>query len=270
VQEAFDAEADRSNVRLASELALGIEKVSTHCVAGYQRAPRPETTVEELARLKPAFRQDGSGPAGNASGVNGWALGADSDLACLCDIRVASSPARFAESFVRVGIIPGDGGCRLLPQSIAPARAADLSDEGSGCTHKRASEGPVPAVRAPMTYGTRRRAHALVDALPANVAMRPARGAWAPNTCNDGRRSPRQRGATRFGPPAIQLGERAASTAASHASPQTGHAAPVLSSDGGTSRHLHAHSQPSVGRTARAADNETRPVHAVASVGTAP
>ena len=42
--------------------------------------------------------------------VNGQAIGAGCDLALMCDLRVASTRAVFAESFVKVGIIPGDGG----------------------------------------------------------------------------------------------------------------------------------------------------------------
>jgi enoyl-CoA hydratase/carnithine racemase len=44
--------------------------------------------------------------------VNGPAIGAGLDLACMCDVRVAGESARFAESFVKVGIVPGDGGRR--------------------------------------------------------------------------------------------------------------------------------------------------------------
>ena len=48
--------------------------------------------------------------------VNGHAIGAGLDLACMCDIRIASEKAKFAESFVKLGIIPGDGGAWLLPR----------------------------------------------------------------------------------------------------------------------------------------------------------
>ena len=41
--------------------------------------------------------------------VNGAAIGAGCDLTCMCDIRIASTEARFAESFVKLGLIPGDG-----------------------------------------------------------------------------------------------------------------------------------------------------------------
>lgn len=62
--------------------------------------------------------------------VNGPAIGAGNDLACMCDMRIASSSARFAESFVKVGIVPGDGGCWLLPRVVGMARAAELALTG--------------------------------------------------------------------------------------------------------------------------------------------
>jgi enoyl-CoA hydratase/carnithine racemase len=58
--------------------------------------------------------------------VNGPAIGAGNDLACMCDMRVASNRARFAESFVKVGIVPGDGGCWFLPRVVGMARAAEM------------------------------------------------------------------------------------------------------------------------------------------------
>ena len=62
--------------------------------------------------------------------VNGAAIGAGLDLTCMCDIRIASDTATFAESFVKVGIIPGDGGCWLLPRVIGHARAAEMALTG--------------------------------------------------------------------------------------------------------------------------------------------
>jgi len=59
--------------------------------------------------------------------VNGPAIGAGLDLACMCDLRVASERAKFAESFVKLGIIPGDGGAWFLPRVIGMARAAELA-----------------------------------------------------------------------------------------------------------------------------------------------
>jgi enoyl-CoA hydratase/carnithine racemase len=62
--------------------------------------------------------------------VNGAAIGAGLDLTCMCDIRIASTHAKFAESFVKLGIIPGDGGAWLLPRVIGLARAAEMTFTG--------------------------------------------------------------------------------------------------------------------------------------------
>ena len=62
--------------------------------------------------------------------VNGPAIGAGCDLALMCDLRIASVKALFAESFVKVGIIPGDGGAWLLPRAIGMARAAEMALTG--------------------------------------------------------------------------------------------------------------------------------------------
>jgi enoyl-CoA hydratase/carnithine racemase len=62
--------------------------------------------------------------------VNGPAIGAGCDLACMCDIRIASEQARFAESFIKVGIVPGDGGAWLLPRVVGRSKAAEMSFTG--------------------------------------------------------------------------------------------------------------------------------------------
>ena len=62
--------------------------------------------------------------------VNGPAIGAGCDLALLCDVRIASVDAAFAESFVKLGIVPGDGGAWLLPRAIGASRAAEMALTG--------------------------------------------------------------------------------------------------------------------------------------------
>jgi enoyl-CoA hydratase/carnithine racemase len=70
--------------------------------------------------------------------VNGPAIGAGLDLACMCDIRIASERATFAESFVKVGIVPGDGGAWLLPRAIGMSRAAELAFTGEAISAAQA------------------------------------------------------------------------------------------------------------------------------------
>lgn len=62
--------------------------------------------------------------------VNGAAIGAGCDLTCMCDIRIAADTASFAESFVRVGLIPGDGGAWLLPRVVGMSKAMEMSFTG--------------------------------------------------------------------------------------------------------------------------------------------
>lgn len=72
--------------------------------------------------------------------VNGAAVGAGLDLACMCDVRIASDKAVFAESFVKLGIIPGDGGAWLLPRIIGMARASLLTLTGDTINAEKALE----------------------------------------------------------------------------------------------------------------------------------
>ena len=58
--------------------------------------------------------------------VNGHAVGAGNDLCTMCDIRIAGKDAKFSESFLRIGIIPGDGGSWFLPKIIGFARANEM------------------------------------------------------------------------------------------------------------------------------------------------
>ena len=62
--------------------------------------------------------------------VNGPAVGAGCDLALMADMRIASENAFFAESFVKLGLIPGDGGAWLLPRAVGAARAAEMAFTG--------------------------------------------------------------------------------------------------------------------------------------------
>jgi enoyl-CoA hydratase/carnithine racemase len=83
-------------------------------IDGIQRIPRA------LARLEVPL----------IAAVNGPAIGAGCDLVMMCDIRIASERASFAESFVQLGLIPGDGGTWFLPRAVGPERAAEMTFTG--------------------------------------------------------------------------------------------------------------------------------------------
>ena len=58
--------------------------------------------------------------------VNGVAVGAGMDMALMCDLRFAARSARFSEGYIRLGLVPGDGGCYLLPRLVGVAKALEL------------------------------------------------------------------------------------------------------------------------------------------------
>lgn len=58
--------------------------------------------------------------------VNGAAIGLGCDVACMADVRIASDKAKFGVTFLKLGLIPGDGGAWLLPRIIGNSRAAEL------------------------------------------------------------------------------------------------------------------------------------------------
>jgi enoyl-CoA hydratase/carnithine racemase len=58
--------------------------------------------------------------------VNGAAIGLGCDVACMTDIRIAADTAKFGVTFLKLGLIPGDGGAWLMPRTIGMSRAAEL------------------------------------------------------------------------------------------------------------------------------------------------
>tara|TARA_B100000614_G_scaffold147367_1_gene130802 strand:+ start:464 stop:1255 length:792 start_codon:yes stop_codon:yes gene_type:complete len=58
--------------------------------------------------------------------MNGAAAGAGLDLALMCDIRFAAQSAKFAETYTKVGLVPGAGGAWILPRIVGTAKALEL------------------------------------------------------------------------------------------------------------------------------------------------
>jgi len=137
---AFEQVFDRLNADLGIRAAVLTGAGSAFCSGGNvsemrQRGGMFGGTPEQIAqayrqgiqRIPRAFQRL---QVPIIAAVNGPAIGAGNDLACMCDIRIASTSARFAESFVKLGIVPGDGGAWLLPRVVGASRAAELALTG--------------------------------------------------------------------------------------------------------------------------------------------
>jgi enoyl-CoA hydratase/carnithine racemase len=58
--------------------------------------------------------------------VNGAATGAGMDMALMGDIRIAAESARFAETYIKVGFVAGDGGAWMLPRLVGQPKALEM------------------------------------------------------------------------------------------------------------------------------------------------
>ena len=105
---AFSSGGNISTMHRCMDPAMPCEAIIADYAGGIQRLP-PIIIGLEVPTI---------------AAVNGPALGAGCDLACMCDIRIAADAATFAESFIHFGIVPGDGGAWLLPRIVGASNAA--------------------------------------------------------------------------------------------------------------------------------------------------
>ena len=76
--------------------------------------------VHEVARAL----QDTDKPV--IAAVGGVAVGAGMDMALMCDMRFAARSARLSEGYIRIGLVPGDGGAYFLPRLVGTSKALEL------------------------------------------------------------------------------------------------------------------------------------------------
>ncbi len=100
--------------------------------------------------------------------INGGATAGGLDLALACDIRIASSAAKLGETYIKLGLNPGNGGTYFLPRLVGSGMAAEMALTGDLFDAEQAlAMGLVNRVVAP---------EALLDeaiALAARIAERP-------------------------------------------------------------------------------------------------
>ncbi|MDD3885228.1 MAG: crotonase/enoyl-CoA hydratase family protein [Gallionella sp.] len=121
---AFSSGGNISDMQRQSLGDVGVMELRDEYRAGIQRLPLALFNLEVPV----------------IAAVNGAAIGAGLDLACMCDIRIASEHAKFAESFVKLGIVPGDGGAWLLQRLIGLSRASEMSLTGDTIGAEQAAQ----------------------------------------------------------------------------------------------------------------------------------
>lgn len=97
----FNSEEDITSTALARKNSL------------WKKVQRIPLLLEEID--KPVIAQ-----------MHGFAMGAGLDMALMCDIRIAAQSAKFSESYINVGIVPGDGGAYFLPRIVGIDQALDM------------------------------------------------------------------------------------------------------------------------------------------------
>ena len=98
-----------------------VEKVGLFQGSPSEITERYRETIQQLTRMLATT------DLVTIAAVNGPAIGAGFDLVLGCDLRLGTSRARFAHTFIEMGIIPGDGGAWLLPRIVGWQRATELA-----------------------------------------------------------------------------------------------------------------------------------------------
>jgi 2-(1,2-epoxy-1,2-dihydrophenyl)acetyl-CoA isomerase len=119
------------------------------------RKPAVETRANYRRGVQSVMRALADMEIATIAAINGSAIGLGLDIAAICDMRVMGASVKVASSFVKVGLVPGDGGAWVLTQLLGPARAAEMVLTGDqigaeealrlGLINKIAADGAVLA-----------------------------------------------------------------------------------------------------------------------------
>ena len=97
----YESEEDTTSTALARKNSL------------WKKVQRVPLLLEEID--KPVIAQ-----------MHGFAMGAGLDMGLMCDIRIVAESAKFSESYINVGIVPGDGAAYFLPRLVGVDQALDM------------------------------------------------------------------------------------------------------------------------------------------------
>jgi 2-(1,2-epoxy-1,2-dihydrophenyl)acetyl-CoA isomerase len=103
--------------------AGGDVKAMNEANEGKRERPLAEKIAPSRDRTLLAMRE---APQPIIAAINGAAAGAGMNLALGCDLRIASTAAKFSQAFVKRGLHPDWGGTYFLPRTVGMAKAAEL------------------------------------------------------------------------------------------------------------------------------------------------
>lgn len=142
-----------------------------------------ELRTRYMAGIQAIPRRIAEFPKPLLAAINGPAIGAGLDLACMCDLRIAATGALLGSTFVKVGLVPGDGGAFFLARAVGFPRALEMmltgrvldADEALriGLVHE-----VVPAERLMAATNERALAIAALPATAVQLTKRCAYRSW--------------------------------------------------------------------------------------------
>ena len=128
---AFCAGGDIKSMKKVSAHSIGLREKPDATRANYKRG---------IQRMISALWEN---EIPTIAAINGHAIGLGLDLATLCDIRITVPEAKFASSFIKLGLVPGDGGAWVLPRAVGLARAAEMIYTGDMIDAKEARDAGI-------------------------------------------------------------------------------------------------------------------------------
>jgi len=164
LEEAATALAADPAVRLVAVTGAGDRAFSAGADLKERRGMTEEQTRERIDLINRCFTTWSRLPKVTVAAINGAAFGGGMELALACDVRIAAEHAVFAQTEVRLGILPGAGGTQRLPRLVGAARAKELILLGRRISAARARE--IGLVSEVVPAGG---LHAAVEALAAEL-----------------------------------------------------------------------------------------------------